>query len=180
MFKKHLDWIELILAAAIVGSVLFYATRAPADAAATAQTAPRVNFRAPGFSLPMLGGNRIALQDLRGQNVLLNFWATWCVPCRSEMPEIQNAYAKYRNQNFTVLAINDAEDETSASKFVQQLHLTFPILLDDGKLIAQYQIAGLPASFFIDRDGIIRVASLGQMNREYIETQVAQLLATGQ
>lgn len=180
MFRDRLDWIELIVAVAIVGSAWIYFTRVPVDAASAARIAPRENFRAPEFSLPALDGRQVSLSDLRGQAVLVNFWATWCPPCRAEMPEIQAAYQNHRGQNLTVLAINQAEDDQPVSQFAQQLHLTFPILLDrDGTIARQYQVQGLPASFFVDRDGVIRAASLGQMNRAYIEAELAKLLEQG-
>ncbi len=162
---------------AIVGSAWIYFTRVPVDTASAARVAPRENFRAPEFSLPALDGRQVSLNDLRGQIVLINFWATWCPPCRAEMPEIQALYESHRGQNFTVLAINQAEDDRSASQFAQQLRLTFPILLDrDGAIARQYQLQALPTSFFIDRDGVIRAASLGQMNRAYMEAELAKLL----
>ncbi len=180
MFRSRLDWIELIAAVAIIGSVWIYFTRVSADAASGSRAAPRENFRAPEFSLPALDGRQVSLSDLHGQVVLVNFWATWCTPCRTEMPEIQAAYQNHREQNFTVLAINQAEDDQAASQFAQQLHLTFPILLDhDGAIARQYQLQALPTSFFIDRDGVIRAASLGQMNRAYIEAELAKLLEQG-
>lgn len=170
-------WYTLMAAAAIVGGAWIYFTRVPANTTSAASAAAHVGFRAPEFALPALDGSRVALGDLRGQVVLLNFWATWCVPCRAEMPEIQAAYQTQRDQDFIVLAINAAEDDNTVAQFVQEFHLTFPTLLDrDGAVVRQYQVQALPTSLFIDRTGVIRAANVGAMNRAYLEAQLATLL----
>lgn len=177
MFKTKRDWYDLMLTVAILGAVWIFFTRVPVEAASAATTQPRVNFSAPALALPTLDGKNISLSDLRGTVVLVNFWATWCPPCRAEMPEIQTAYEKYRAQNFTVLAVDVAEDEATINPFVQEFKLTFPILLDrDTAVTKRYQVNGLPTTFFIGRDGTIRAMNLGAMNRAYIESQLAPLL----
>jgi|GEM_PF-1098641 len=177
MFKTKRDWIDLIVTVAILGAVWIFFTRVPVEAASATTPQPRVNFPAPALALATLDGKNISLTDLRGQVVLVNFWATWCPPCRAEMPEIQNAYDKYRAQNFTVLAVDVAEDEATIAPFVQEFKLTFPILLDrDTAVSKKYSVLGLPTSFFIGRDGTIRAVNLGAMNRAYIESQLAPLL----
>src|SRR5574341_1832331 len=155
--------------AAILGCVWIYVTRVPVESVSAAQ----VTFRAPDLSLRALDRQQVSLSSLRGQAVLVNFWATWCVPCRAEMPEIQAAYQKYRARNFVVLAINIAEDENTVARFVQEFNLTFPVLLDrDGAVSKRYQVRALPTTYFIDRAGMIRAIRFGQMDRAYIETQL--------
>jgi peroxiredoxin len=180
MDRTRLRWITLIGVVAIVGGAWIYFTRVPGDttnAASAAMAAARVGFRAPGFALPTLNGAQVALDDLRGKVVLVNFWATWCIPCRAEMPEIQAAYQAHRDQEFIVLAINVAEDDNTVMQFVEEFHLTFPILLDRvGAVVRQYQVQALPTTLFIDRAGVIRAANVGAMNRAYIEAQLTALL----
>ena len=177
MLKTKRDWYDLMLTVAILGAVWIFFTRVPVEAASATTAQPRVNFRAPALTLAALDGKKISLDDLRGQVVLVNFWATWCPPCRAEMPEIQNAYEKYRAQGFTVLGVDVAEDEATVASFVQEFKLTFPILLDrDTSVTKRYQVNGLPTTFFIGRDGVIRAVNLGAMNRAYIESQLAPLL----
>ena len=126
--------------------------------------APHKGFLAPDFNLTTLDGESIKLSDLRGQSVLVNVWATWCLPCRTEMPAMQRLYEDYSPQGFRVLAINNTvQDSISDVKdFVTENQLTFPILLDpDGEATRLYQVRALPTSFFIDADGIIQEVVIG-------------------
>lgn len=179
MLKTKRDWYDVIVTVAILGSVWIFFTRVPVEPASAATAQPRVNFPAPALALATLDGKNIALNDLGGQVVIVNFWATWCPPCRAEMPEIQNAYEKYRLQGLTVLAVDVAEDPETITPFVQEFKLTFPILLDrDTAVTKRYQVNGLPTTFFVGRDGVIRATNLGGMNRAFIEAQLAPLLET--
>lgn len=179
MLKTKRDRADLITAVAILGAVWIFFSRIPVEPASAAAVQPRVNFLAPSLRLATLDGKNIALDDLRGQIVLINFWATWCPPCRAEMPEIQNAYEKYHAQGLAVLAVDVAEDPGVVTPFVQGLELTFPILLDrDTSVTKRYQVNGLPTTFFVGRDGVIRASNLGGMNRAFIEAQLAPLLAS--
>ena len=139
---------------------------------------PQAGFAAPDFTLQTPDGQTLSLSDLRGQAVLLNFWATWCPPCRAEMPAIQQVYQKYRDRGFTVLAVDVQETDAQVAAFVQEQGLTFPILMDrDGAVSAAYQVKAMPSTFFIDRDGIIRQVTLGgPMAAAFIESQVTRLL----
>lgn len=162
---------------ALVGSGWIYATRVPDQADTAAQVAARVNFAAPDFSAATLDGRTVALRDLRGKTVLVNFWATWCPPCRAEMPTIQSVYAAHPD-GLTVLAIDEVEAPGVVRDFVGSLGLGYPILLDaDGSIGQQFRVQGLPTSYFIDRDGIIRAANLGPMDRAYVEAHVDALAA---
>jgi cytochrome c biogenesis protein CcmG/thiol:disulfide interchange protein DsbE len=141
---------------------------------------PQVGFAVPDFTLETQDGRTIRLADLRGQVVLINFWATWCPPCRAEMPAIQQVYERYREQGFTVLAVNQQEGATQVGPFADQMGLTFPILMDrDGSVSARYQVNGLPSTFFVDRAGVVQNVTLGgPMTAAFIESQVTSLLAT--
>jgi len=145
-----------------------------ADTTGTAGTAPEVGSYAPDFSLTALDGRPVALSDLRGQVVLLNFWTTDCVPCRAEMPDIQAAYQDYQDRNFVVLSINVKEGERAVAQFAQEFHLTMPVLLDrDGSTTRRYRVRGLPTSFLVDPEGVIRKLKVGEINYAYIESYLA-------
>ncbi len=126
--------------------------------------APHTGFLAPDFSLVDINGDLITLSSLRGTPLMLNFWASWCPPCKAEMPAMQHAFEKYYDQDFTILAINSTsqdnlDDEIS---FISDNNLTFPVLLDfDGQATKDYQIRSLPTSIFIDRDGRITDVVIG-------------------
>ncbi len=178
--RTQLKWYGLILLVALLGSEWIYLTRVPIDTNTLPGEAAHANFRAPAFSLVALDGTSVSLNDLRGRVVLVNFWATWCVPCRTEMPAIEAAYQAHATHDFAVVAINVGEDDATVRQFVDEFHLTFPILLDhDMTVVQQYQVQALPTSLFIDREGIIRTTSLGGMNRASIEAELARLLELG-
>ena len=125
---------------------------------------PEEGHLAPDFALETLNGKTVRLSDLRGKKVaLINFWATWCPPCRLEMPTMQQIYTEHKGKGFEVLAINiepDAKEEIR--DFMTELRLTFPVLLDsDMKVTRTYRLIGLPASILIDRQGIIRSRQIG-------------------
>jgi len=144
--------------------------------------APRAGFLAPDFTLQTLDGETVSLASLRGQAVLVNIWASWCVPCRAEMPAIQRVYEEYKDQGFVVLAVNSTVQDTAASAkaFIAEFGLTFPILLDvDGAATGLYQVRALPSSFFIGRDGIIvEVVIGGPMSETLLRTRVEKILET--
>jgi peroxiredoxin len=121
---------------------------------ATLAIAPDVGALAPDFRLRSVEGRSVHLVDYRGQVVLLNFWATWCGPCRIEMPAIQDRYERYREQGLVVLAVNFDEPAQQVAAFRDDLGLTFPILLDPGARVQDlYRNRGYP-TFFVDRGGV--------------------------
>ncbi len=142
--------------------------------------APRQGFFAPDFSLNTLDGEQISLSGLRGKVVLINFWATWCPPCKTEMPALQAAYQAYRDQGLVVLAVNttDQDEAGAARQFAQSAGLTFPLLADvKGEAFRQYQVQALPTSFFVDRQGKIdEVVVGGPMAEALIRSRVEKLL----
>jgi peroxiredoxin len=142
--------------------------------------APQQGFLAPDFSLPTSSGEIITLSDLRGQAVLINLWATWCPPCRAEMPAIEKVYNEYKDEGFVVLAINmtHQDDPFNIAPFVAEHGLTFPILLDEtGATARAYQLRSLPSSFFIGRDGIINEVVIGgPMAEALLRTKVEEIL----
>jgi len=141
---------------------------------------PREGFAAPDFALELLGGGQMALADQRGQVVLLNLWASWCPPCRAEMPAIENVYQTYKDQGLVVLAVNTTfqDSEADAAAFIREFGLTFPVPLDrDGAVSRRYQLRGLPSTYFVDRRGVIRsVVVGGPMSEALIQSKVQDLL----
>lgn len=139
----------------------------------------QVGQSAPDFTLRTLDGSETTLSDFRDQAVLINFWATWCEPCRIEMPEIVRAYETHSDAGFTVLAVNltdqDAFEDIQA--FVEEFDMTFPVLLDsNGEVSRLYGLLGLPMSIFIDREGKIARIYIGLMSGEQIDEFVGEIL----
>jgi peroxiredoxin len=142
--------------------------------------APQQGFLAPDFELQTTDGATVKLSDLRGQAVLVNLWATWCPPCRAEMPAMEKVYNEYKDQGFVVLAVNMTYQDTFAdiAPFIDEYGLTFPILLDENASVGPaYQLRSLPSSFFIDREGIIREVVIGgPMAEALLRTRVEEIL----
>ena len=142
--------------------------------------APQQGFLAPDFELKMPEGETVRLSDLRGQAVLVNLWATWCPPCRAEMQSIEKVYQEYKEQGFTVLAVNMTyqDDASAIMPFVEDQGLTFPILLDEtGEVGDAYQLQSLPSSYFIGRDGIINEVVIGgPMSEALLRTRIEDIL----
>lgn len=118
--------------------------------------------KAPSFVLKDLGGNEVRLDDFRGKIVFLNFWATWCPPCREEMPSMEKLYREFRERDFTILAIDLREDNRKVKAFKEEFGLTFPILLDsDGAVGLDYRITSIPTTYLVDREGFLIGGALG-------------------
>ncbi len=171
----------LILAAGLlvglgVGLVVFLAVpvgpAGPALGAAPTATpapAPVAGAPAPDFTLTDLAGNSITLSDLRGNVVLINFWATWCGPCKLEMPAIEAEYLARQDQGFTVLAVNLDEPADDVRAFVDALGLTFTTLLDPGARVNDlYRVRGYPTTFFVNRDGVIERQHIGLISADQL------------
>ncbi len=132
---------------------------------------------APDFALPALDGTPRRLSDLHGRPVLLNFFATWCVPCRVELPEFERAAERYRDRGLVVLLVDVQEEPEAVAAFVRDLGLRSPVVLDrTGEVAARYRVQGLPSSFFVGRDGLIRVTRLGVLDRALLERGLARIL----
>lgn len=117
---------------------------------------------APLVSLTALDGRSFTLAELRGKVVFLNFWATWCIPCRQEMPALDNLYRTYRDRGFVVLAVNFKESARDVRSFVDQTGVTFPTVLDpEGAVSRALKVRGLPVSFLVGRDGTLQWKAIG-------------------
>jgi thiol-disulfide isomerase/thioredoxin len=117
---------------------------------------------AADFKLDSRGGRQLGLRDLKGQVVMINFWATWCGPCRQEMPLLEQMYKKYKPMGFTMVGINVEEDSSGAEGWLKQTPVTFPILFDrENRVSKLYNVSGMPSSVLIDRKGIVRYLHRG-------------------
>ena len=126
------------------------------------------------FVLADLHGKKWALKDLRGTVVLVNFWATWCSPCRSEMPDLEALYEHFKNEGFVVLSISD-EDATKVNAFIDEYKFTYPVLLDPGRKINElFNIEGIPKSFVYDRDGKLVAQAIDMRTKRQFMEMLAQ------
>jgi peroxiredoxin len=118
--------------------------------------------KAQNFILKDLEGNDVSLADYRGLIILINFWATWCLPCLIEMPSMEKLYAKFKNEGFTILAIDMKEDADNVKAFKEKYKLSFPILLDSDGIVGQfYGVISIPTTYLVDREGYIIGGAIG-------------------
>lgn len=175
--------VVLVLVAAIVWA--FQANEADGPGASTrvdfggraGGVAPQVGQVAPDFTLTTIDGKNISLNSFRGKVVLLNFFATWCPPCRAEMPDLQASYADLQSKGFEIVAVDLQEDQPTVSGYAKSLGLSFTILLDrNATVFGQYHITGLPTSYFIDKDGTVRDYTIGGLNKKLLQQKLDKLL----
>jgi thiol-disulfide isomerase/thioredoxin len=127
------------------------------------------------FTLKDLNGQDVSLSSFEGKVVFLNFWATWCVPCRTEMPSIERLYQEFKNDGLVILAINYREDTDKIKPFLDEVKISFPILLDsEGKTVTEYKIRALPTSYVIDRKGLLVGSALG--DRDWANEDAKKLI----
>ena len=130
---------------------------------------PSVDEPAPDFTLANLDGTSLSLADLRGKNVLINFWATWCGPCRQEMPMIEGAYRAYA-PDLVVLAVNIGEEPWRVKKFVQDLGLSFEVLMDEANEVQTlYRVRAYPTTYLVDTQGVVRAQHIGLLSEAQLE-----------
>ncbi len=135
--------------------------------------AAREGALAPDFLLETMDDSELRLSDLRGQPVVLNFWATWCKPCRQEMPRFVEAYDEYANEGLVIVAVNLQEGKGIVRPFAQDYGMDFPIVVDrDGEVGDRYRLLGLPTTYFIDRQGVIRSVFTGPFEEKQNDTNV--------
>ena len=129
---------------------------------------------APQFTLGARSGQNVSLAQYKGQVVMLNFWASWCGPCRQEMPLLESIYKKYNRLGFTMIGVNVEPDSNAANEWLKQTPVSFPILYDkDSKVSKMYDVAGMPSTVIIDRSGKVRVLHRGYKpgdENEYLDS----------
>jgi peroxiredoxin len=146
-------------------------------ACSSTRPAARLGGPAPDFSLATADGGTVRLADLKGKPVLINFWATWCQPCREEMPAMQELYEQYRERGLVILAVDMEEDLRPVRRWIDRGGYTFTFLLDsEGEQVKRYNINASPTSYFVGRDGVIRDLKLGALSRGEMQTKIEKLL----
>ena len=141
--------------------------------------ASNIQGAAPDFTLKSNNGKNLRLSEQRGQVVLLNFWATWCGPCRQEMPILDTLHQQYQKLGFTVMGINVDQQRSAAERILKDIPVSFPVLFDSGSTVSeQYQVDAMPTTVLIDRDGNMRYLHRGYQSgsEDLYETQIKTLV----
>lgn len=132
---------------------------------------------ASDFTLEALDGSEVSPSEYRGNVVLINFWATWCPPCRAEIPDIEGAYRARKDDGLVVLGVDVEESREAVAPFVEAMGMTYPVLLDEsGQVLKMYRAIGLPMSLILDQDGVIQVRHMGALTGAQLEDYLTQVL----
>ena len=161
-----------------IGIMFILLLNAPAASTQDFSVVPaKVDFAAPELTLEDLSGKSVSLKDHLGSVVLVNLWATWCPPCREEMPTLQSFYEKYKANGFVLIAINQEETAEVVVPFVKEFGLTFPVWLDIDYLAQRkFNTMNLPSSYVIDRNGRVRLMWIGGISKKNLEKYVPDLI----
>jgi peroxiredoxin len=167
------------LALVLLGALLWLSMQSGGSQLASGIPAPvQPGNPAPDFELKTLDGETAVLQDHSGEVILINFWATWCPPCKAEMPDLNAYYLANQEKGFTILGVNAQEDQKTVSNFIQATGFSFPILLDSfGDVANQYQVHSYPTTIVVGRDGEIKYIHNGIISPTQLETIVTPLLS---
>lgn len=186
---KKLVGLGLVLCLVIIATATFVTGQLEQTTYTTATTGKEVELvsgelqqgkLAPDITLPTLDGQQQSLQQLKGKNVIVNFWATWCPPCRAEMPAMQRYYDNYaQKHNVEILAVNLTKSDRGIDhiqQFVEQYHLSFPVLLDEQEVVSKrYAAISIPTTYIIDADGRIRHTIVGPVDEKMLNEFVGAL-----
>jgi cytochrome c biogenesis protein CcmG/thiol:disulfide interchange protein DsbE len=180
-WKYALALIVLVLIALAINSqthVVQFGVLGGSSPTATDATAEEEDLGPPiDFSIQDLSGQPVRLSDHLGKVVLVNFWATWCSPCREEMPFLQDYYADHMDQGFVLIGINVSERPEEVARYVEEAGYIFPIWLDPpGNILIDLRVNGLPASLLIDREGHLRRKWIGPLTEDLLEVEITPLL----
>jgi cytochrome c biogenesis protein CcmG/thiol:disulfide interchange protein DsbE len=178
--RRPFRWWMLLLWVAVIGLLAVLAW----GLINTNATRPEVGQAAPDFDVEFFDGYEwetrpvASLEEMRGRPVVLNFWASWCVECRYETDVLEQAWRQYRDQGAVFLGVAYADVEPNSIAYMEEFGVTFPHAPDLGTDISQeYEITGVPETFFIDRDGVIRHVQIGPLNQQTMDDLMPQLLA---
>lgn len=175
--RRSWIWVTAVAAAVVVvGGLLAFGLGRDPNAIRT----PLIGRPAPAFSLRTLEGDRtIRLSDLRGQVVVVNFWASWCAPCRQEHPFLAEAWRRYRDQGVVLVGISYQDPPAASRAYIRELGGGWPVVTDPGaKTALAYGVYGIPETFFIGRDGRVAHKTVGPVSYETLTTQISRLLAS--
>lgn len=169
-----LKWNQFVISALLL---ILYNANSCYSVPPQSKIAPEKNCYAPDFILPDLHGEKIALSAFKGKKVVLNFWATWCPPCREELTALQRVYNSKKSKNVMVIGVHIGGKPQQVVDFVREAGITFPVLLDTNwETASKYHIKALPCTFWIDEKGVIREITLGgPMDEEFIITSLNKL-----
>jgi peroxiredoxin len=175
--RQWLPFFLLGLGLLLVGASILYLMTFPLPSDPSTVPA-QVNYPAPDLTLTDLAGESRSLDQYRGQVILVNLWATWCPPCKEEMPVLQAYHNKHNGQGFAIIAINDGDPTPDVAQFVQDYELTFPVWLDPTYIATEqaFKTLNLPSSYVIDRNGVVRLMWVGEISRAMLETHVTPII----
>ena len=179
MPQSRFSWSLYIIATLLLGSAWILESREPVDGFSNGSesvSAPAVGYYAPDFTVSTLTGEAFTLSEQRGQPVVVNFWATWCPPCRAEIPFFQAVARKYNGQ-IAVIGVDDGQPAPVVASFVSEMGMTYPVPLDEDSAVSRtYRVNSLPTTYFVDADGIVRNIHMGIISQAVLEEKIAQLL----
>lgn len=185
MINSRFFWAILLVLAAMLGGawvVLSQEDMTAVQSPITLTEAPIVGHRAPDFTLQTAVGESITLSELiaangaTGQPVVLNFWASWCAPCRVEMPELQQASRDY-NGRAVIIGVNQGESQATVSDFGRSENISYPLLVDDQSEVSRlYNVSSLPTTIFIDGQGVVQEVTIGILTRAVLQDRIEALL----
>jgi peroxiredoxin len=176
--RKAFPLLLLGLGAVLIGTSAYLISNGVASRSDFSTVPVEVSYPAPELSLTDTQGISRSLADYTGQVVLVNLWATWCPPCKEEMPALQSFYNRHEEQGFVVIAINDGDPRQDVLQFVKDYRLTFPVWLDPTYIATEqaFKTLNLPSSFVIDRGGTIRLQWVGGISRKMLDQHVTPLI----
>ena len=176
--RKFFPLVLLGLGAILIGISAYFILQDGAFQSDFATVPVKVSYSAPDLTLMDTQGISRSLADYRGLVVLVNLWATWCPPCKEEMPALQSFYNKHKDQGFVVIAINDGDPTPDVLQFVKDYRLSFPVWLDPTYIATEqaFKTLNLPSSFVLDRSGTIRLQWVGGINRKMLDQHVSPLI----
>ncbi len=177
MPRTRKDWLILTLITAVLGVLWINATRVKPgdDLTLGLQPAPEPGSPAPDFTLQTLDGETITLSDLRGQPVVINFWATWCPPCRAEIPALDAVY-RAQGGDVVILGVDVQESPATVAAFAAEYDMSYPVPLDpDAEVARLYRVRAFPTTVFVDADGVVRHVVTGALNEALLYTRLTEI-----
>ena len=178
MLRSRFEWIIWILVATVLGGAWIFVSKEEVQESSTLSLteAPIVGHLAPDFTLETAVGESVTLSDYRGQPIVLNFWASWCGPCRVEMPFFEHAQRKYNGQA-VVIGVNQGESGDIVQDFGVRQNISYPLLVDnDNTVNLNYNVNSLPTTIFIDPDGVVQEVVVGIVNQAVLEDRIEGMM----